>query len=104
MSILNHHNGGPPSGYTVTQNGVKVADANPNRRYWLGVNTDANNNVWLALSPSTDGTTPSAVVDNGIFVKSNGGSYEIGTLNMYTGEIWAITAVGQTARLSVQTG
>jgi len=63
-----------------------VLDSNPLRKYLVLVN-DSDTTLYLALSSEP------AVLNSGIRLNANGGSFEINLLNPYHGKINAISSV-----------
>lgn len=70
-----------------------VLAANPSRKFVVLTN-DSAANIYIALGPT-------AVVGSGILLVANGGSFEITLMNLYTGEISAISAVAGSRNLTV---
>jgi hypothetical protein len=71
-----------PSGPNVTTTSGEALAANTARKYAAFIN-DSNVTIYLAL-----GTT--AVVNQGIRLSAHGGSYEITSMNLFTGVVNAI--------------
>ena len=69
-----------PVGTTSTT----VLSANPNRRLAVFVN-DSDTVIYLSLSST-------AALNEGIRLNANGGMYEINLMNLYTGEVSAISS------------
>jgi len=74
---------------------TQVLVANSARKFAVFVN-DSDTVIYLDLSAT-------AVINEGIRLNANGGSYEINLLNLYTGEVSAISSVA-TKNLCVTEG
>lgn len=70
---------------TVGTTAVEVLSANTGRIYAVFTN-DGSDDVYLNL-----GATTTSAVGMGIRLNAGGGSYEINDLNLYTGEVSAIS-------------
>ena len=97
------HGGGEPQGFDVTTTGTLVARNQPLRKYWAATNA-SDEPIYLALKQVGTGGTNTAVVEKGIYLAPNGGSFELNNVNMYYEEIWAIHGGNGTKRLCVQVG
>lgn len=91
---------GPVSSATNAAVAVGIAStavlaANANRRFATFVN-DSANTIWLCMAAA-------AVINTGIRLNANGGSYEINQTNLYTGQVTAIAA-GAGSNLCVTEG
>ena len=85
MDLFNERiKGGPPKGAAITGTSSVVLAANPARRYAVFVN-DGSIPIYIALDDT-------AVMNKGIRLNANGGSYEIGFNNFYVGVVSAICA------------
>jgi len=69
---------------SVGTTSTTVLSANPNRRLAVFVN-DSDTEIYLSLSST-------AVLNEGIRLNANGGLYEINLMNLYTGEVSAISS------------
>ena len=69
----------------TSNNSVQVLDANPNRIYAVFINS-GNSDITLVL-----GDKDTAILESGIIVKPNGGSFEINQFNLYTGIVSAVS-------------
>jgi len=76
----------PGQSVTVGKTSSTLLSSNENRRYAIIVN-DSAHTIYLAL-----GST--ARVNEGIRLNSGGGGYEITALNLYRGEVTAVSAFG----------
>ncbi|MBD1925763.1 hypothetical protein H6F74_05630 [Trichocoleus sp. FACHB-90] len=83
---------------------VQVLPANPNRKYAaIVVSSDAE--ITIALGGQTDsntGVVTGVVIGEGIPLLGRGKSYEITSINLYTGQVSAICSVA--ASLSIVEG
>lgn len=70
----------------IPNNAVSVFDSNPKRMYAAFVN-NGDNDITLVFDDKSK-----AVLEAGIIIKGNGGSYEINLLSLYIGKISAISA------------
>ncbi len=89
----------PSAGTTyldVTTVSASALDANANRTFALFIN-DSDTVIYLMLG----GT---AVINTGIRLNANGGSYEIDASNLYKGAVYAIHAGTGNKRLTIQEG
>ena len=80
----------------IANNASAVLDINPKRMYGAFVN-NGDSDITLVFEDKSK-----AVLEAGIVIKGNGGSYEITLLNLYTGKVSAISA--STAQLSLIEG
>jgi hypothetical protein len=83
---------------TITDAGIKVLSAN-NRRLYAEIINSSDKGIWLILK---DGGP--AVVGTGIFVAPNGFSYQITPENMWRGDVYGITATGESATIGTIEG
>jgi hypothetical protein len=97
------HGGGVPLGASITDAGVKLLTTDSTYKYVVITNPSAVG-VYIAYNTSTDGTTCTAEVNKGIYLAPEVGVAELNNVNMYFGEIWAITAAGTTADVCIQVG
>lgn len=84
-----------PTKVSVDSSDTQVIVANASRKFAQFVN-DSDEVIYLALSAT-------AVMNEGIRLNANGGSFEINLMNLYTGEVSAICASG-TKNLTVTEG
>jgi len=70
----------------AANNASEVLGSNPKRMYAAFIN-NGKADITLVL-----GDKLKAVINEGIILKGNGGSYEITLLNLYTGKVSAISA------------
>lgn len=70
-----------------------IIGRNEDRQYAAVIN-DGTSTVYLCLATSTDSSVVT-VAHKGIRLNANGGSFEILPDNHWIGEIWAITASGE---------
>lgn len=102
MNALTNHGGSLPEGKDVTDAGVKLLTTGELHKYVCLTNpSDAG--VYIALT-NTGTSTCTAVVSKGIYIAPLVGFYEMNNVNMFYGDIWAITGSGETAHICIQVG
>lgn len=101
-NLLINHNGGPVYGYAVPHTGLKVYHPLASAKLLIFTNS-SDYPMFLAIKNSEDGTTCQAEVNKGIYLRAQGGSYEMNNMNMGYAEVWAIhDDTGSTHNLCVQ--
>lgn len=86
MATRNFSKSTTSNSVTVANTSTLVLAANPNRKYVALVN-DSNEVIYISLGVA-------AVLNKGIRLNAEGGSYEIDSENLYTGSIYAICSSG----------
>lgn len=77
---------------TSATNNIKLLDANQNRKYAAVIN-DSDTVVYLYPDNFTDTAAASTTLmaNKGVRLNANGGSFEITSDNLYTGQLWLAT-------------